>query len=56
MVNVRSVETRIHMLLVHGMLHLVGYDHIEDEDFQLMADKEEELLEKLGLPVIKKND
>lgn len=56
MVNVGSVETRIHMLLVHGMLHLVGYDHIEDEDFQLMADKEEELLEKLGLPVIKKND
>lgn len=54
MVDVECVETRIHMLLVHGMLHLVGYDHIEDNDYQLMVNKEEEFLEKLGLPVIKK--
>jgi probable rRNA maturation factor len=56
MVDVECVETRIHMLLVHGMLHLVGYDHMNDADFQCMADKEEEFLEKLGLPVIKKQD
>jgi probable rRNA maturation factor len=54
MVDVDCVETRIHMLLLHGMLHLVGYDHIEDNDYELMVNKEEEFLEKLGLPVIKK--
>ena len=40
-------ETRIHMLLVHGMLHLVGYDHIEDDDYELMVSKEEEVLRLL---------
>lgn len=39
---------RIHMLLVHGMLHLVGYDHIEDDDYDEMVEREEELLKKLG--------
>jgi hypothetical protein len=27
MAAVRDPETRIRMLVVHGMLHLVGYDH-----------------------------
>jgi rRNA maturation RNase YbeY len=40
-------EIRIHMLLVHGMLHLVGYDHIEDEDYEIMVAKEEEVLRLL---------
>jgi len=42
-------EKRLHMLLVHGMLHLVGYDHIDDDDFSLMVAKEEELLKELEL-------
>ena len=40
-------EIRIHMLLVHGMLHLVGYDHIEDDDYELMVVKEDEVLAEL---------
>lgn len=40
-------EIRINMLLVHGMLHLVGYDHEDDEDYELMVKKEEEILEIL---------
>ncbi|KAL7524695.1 hypothetical protein ACHAWF_001049 [Thalassiosira exigua] len=40
-------EIRIHMLVVHGMLHLVGYDHIEDDDYELMVVKEDEVLEEL---------
>jgi probable rRNA maturation factor len=40
-------EVRIHMLLVHGMLHLVGYDHIKDEEYELMVSKEEEVLRLL---------
>lgn len=40
-------EVRIHMLIVHGMLHLVGYDHIEDDDYELMVVREDEVLEEL---------
>ena len=40
-------EIRIHMLIVHGMLHLVGYDHIEDEEYELMVEKEDEVLAEL---------
>jgi len=47
MSTVFDPEERIHMLLVHGMLHLVGYDHIEDDDYDLMWRKEEEVLDLL---------
>lgn len=40
-------EVRIHMLIVHGMLHLVGYDHIEDDDYELMVVREDEVLAEL---------
>lgn len=36
-------------LLVHGVLHLLGYDHIRDKDATLMMQKEVEILGKLGL-------
>ena len=29
------------------MLHLVGYDHIEDADYDLMVNKEEEVIKEL---------
>ena len=47
MSTVFDPEERINMLLVHGMLHLVGYDHIEDDDYYLMWRKEEEVLDLL---------
>lgn len=37
-------------LLVHGMLHLLGYDHICDPDAALMEGLEVEILEHLGQP------
>jgi len=40
-------EIRIHMLIVHGMLHLVGYDHITDDDYELMVVREDEVLAEL---------
>lgn len=49
MATVYDAEVRINMLLVHGMLHLVGYDHIIDSDYEVMVAREEELLEKLQL-------
>ena len=29
------------------MLHLVGYDHIEDDDYEVMVTKEEEIVKLL---------
>jgi rRNA maturation RNase YbeY len=36
------------VLLVHGICHLLGYDHIEDEDYKVMHRKELALLKKLS--------
>lgn len=47
MSTIYSPEDRIQLLLVHGMLHLVGYDHIEDDDYELMVTKEEEVIKEL---------
>ena len=35
--------------MVHATLHLLGYDHIEDEDAALMEALETEILAKLGI-------
>jgi len=40
-------EIRIHMLVVHGMLHLVGYDHIDDDDYERMVAREDAVLAEL---------
>ncbi len=39
-----SVEKEIILLLIHGLLHLIGYDHKEEEDTKVMRQKEMELL------------
>ncbi|MGN0819790.1 MAG: rRNA maturation RNase YbeY [Christensenellaceae bacterium] len=44
-----SFEREINYLLVHGILHLFGYDHITEEDKKEMRIKEEEILHKLGV-------
>ena len=35
-------------MVVHGMLHLQGFDHIEDEDAEVMEALEVRLLSQLG--------
>jgi len=35
-------ETRL--LLIHGLLHLLGYDHLQDDEAELMEQREDELL------------
>ena len=37
-------------LVVHGVLHLLGYDHIRDNDATMMERHERAILGKLGLP------
>ena len=39
-----TVEEELNLLLVHGVLHLMGYDHIEDEDATVMQAREVALL------------
>ena len=43
-----SVEEHTAHMVVHGMLHLQGYDHIKDKDAKVMEDKEIKILKKLG--------
>ena len=37
-------------LVIHGMLHLLGHDHIEDEEAELMEALEVKALASMGLP------
>ncbi|HUO95513.1 MAG TPA: rRNA maturation RNase YbeY [Steroidobacteraceae bacterium] len=37
-------------MVVHGVLHLVGYDHLRREDARRMERRERTLLKKLGFP------
>lgn len=43
-----NFQREFYYVLTHGLLHLLGYDHIEDEDKKIMRKKEEEILEKHG--------
>jgi probable rRNA maturation factor len=36
-------------ITIHGVLHLLGYDHIEDQDAEQMEALEIEILSKLGI-------
>ncbi len=36
-------------LIAHSVLHLTGYDHIEEEDRILMEEKQRTILDKLGI-------
>jgi probable rRNA maturation factor len=44
-----TFEREFAYLTVHGMLHLMGYDHIEENDKTVMRRKEEEILKILDL-------
>lgn len=39
-----TVEEELNLLLVHGVLHLMGYDHEEDSDAEVMQERERALL------------
>ena len=42
-----SYEREASYLVVHSVLHLLGYDHMEDEEKNVMRSREEEILNKL---------
>jgi probable rRNA maturation factor len=45
----KSVEDHLTHLLVHGFLHLFGYDHMEKDEAEAMESLETRILAKLGL-------
>ena len=45
----RPARDHVLHLLVHGTLHLLGYDHIRDKDAALMEGLEVEILASLGV-------
>lgn len=44
-----AVEAHALHLIVHGLLHLLGYDHIDDDEAQLMQQQEQQVMQMLGL-------
>ncbi|HZP26857.1 MAG TPA: rRNA maturation RNase YbeY [Dehalococcoidia bacterium] len=44
------LEREVAHLLVHGVLHLLGYDHAEPDEERLMRGKEQALLAAIRLP------
>lgn len=39
-----TFEEEVTLLTIHSLLHLCGYDHIEDEDYEVMHALEEKLM------------
>jgi probable rRNA maturation factor len=41
----RTIDEEMQFLVTHGMLHLIGYDHMTDEEYASMFALQDELLE-----------
>jgi rRNA maturation RNase YbeY len=41
----RTFESELLRVIIHGVLHLVGYDDLTDSEREAMRNKEEECLE-----------
>jgi probable rRNA maturation factor len=41
-----TYEDEVALLVVHGILHLLGMDHVDDDEAKLMERRERELLER----------
>ena len=44
-----SFKRELSYMVVHSFYHLMGYDHMEEEDKKIMRQKEENVLEKLDI-------
>jgi probable rRNA maturation factor len=45
----KSLEHHVVHLIVHGTLHLLGYDHEDEDDAEKMEQKERDILAGLGI-------
>ena len=46
-----NFEQRMQTLLVHGICHLLGYDHLQDAEYAVMLAKEQELGKLIGIDI-----
>ena len=44
-----SFERELAYMIVHGFYHLMGYDHMEEEEKNIMREKEENILQNLNI-------
>ena len=44
----KSIESHFALMVIHGVLHLLGYDHINDDDAVVMQTKEINILNEIG--------
>ncbi len=44
-----SFDEEMSLMLVHGCLHVLGYDHIEEDEAEIMEGLEKEILEAYGI-------
>lgn len=42
------VQQEVEMLFIHGILHLYGYDHADEEGFAAMSKLQDEILKAVG--------
>lgn len=50
-----SFKRELAYMVVHGFYHLMGYDHIKEEDKEKMRPKEEKILQELNITRDKNN-
>ena len=41
-----SLDDELALLVVHGVLHLLGWDHVENEEAERMEQRERDLLQR----------
>jgi probable rRNA maturation factor len=46
----KPLAAHLQHLVAHGVLHLLGYDHEDDAEAEVMEDQERRILAGLGLP------
>lgn len=44
-----TFEKRMNRMLIHSICHLLGYDHIQDNEFKMMIKKEKSLAKSINL-------
>jgi len=45
-----TYDDELALLIVHGILHLMGMDHDQDDEAEVMEARERELLERFNRP------
>ena len=44
-----SIKRELTFLYVHSLLHLLGYDHMEEDEREIMEEKQRKIMEKLNI-------